>query len=129
MKTAAWMVGAALVAWGGSVLLFGPQNLMPTLLGMAGPLVITVSTWLLAEQTYRRDPTALTGLMIDGFVGKMVFFGGYVAAITVGLKQPVVPFCRELYRVFHRAVSDRGARAATPVCCCPMNARAGDTDV
>jgi hypothetical protein len=92
MKTVAWMVGAGVTAWFGAMALFGSQNLMPTLLGMAGPLVIAVSTWLLMEQTYRRDPTALTGLMMAGFVGKMVFFGGYVAAVTVGLKQPAVPF-------------------------------------
>ena len=92
MKPVAWMVAAALTAWGGAVALYGSRNLTPTLLGMAGPLVVAVVTWVLAERTYRRDPAALTGLMIAGFVGKMVFFGGYVAAITLGLSQPAVPF-------------------------------------
>jgi hypothetical protein len=90
--TVAWMVGAGLAAWLAATLMYGAGSHVATLLGMAGPLVIAVTTWLLAEQTYRRDPAALTGLMIAGFVGKMVFFGAYVAFVIKGLSQPAVPF-------------------------------------
>ena len=38
-------------------------------------------TWVLIERTYRRDPRALTALMIAAFAGKMVFFGAYVAVM------------------------------------------------
>ena len=92
MNTVTWMVGAALAAWVAATLMFGPASHLATLLGMAGPLVVAVATWLLSERTYRRDPAALTGLMISGFVGKMVFFGVYVFAVIKGLSQPAVPF-------------------------------------
>jgi hypothetical protein len=92
MTTIAWMVVAGLAAWLGATAMFGTQSHVATLLGMAGPLVVAVATWWLAEQTYRRDPAALTGLMIAGFVGKMVFFGAYVAVVIKGFSQPAVPF-------------------------------------
>ena len=49
-------------------------------------------SWVLTERTYRRDPRALTAVMIAAFAVKMVFFGAYVAVMlsVVGL-QPV-PF-------------------------------------
>ena len=58
---------------------------------------------MLADQTYRRDPVALTGLMMAGFVGKMVFFGAYVAVMIKGLSQPRRAVRREL----HQRVSSR----------------------
>jgi hypothetical protein len=86
------MVGAGLVTWLAATLGFGAHAALAALLGMAGPLVVAVTTWLMAEQTYRRNPAALTGLMIAGFVGKMVFFGAYVAGVVWLLGQPAVPF-------------------------------------
>lgn len=92
MTTVAWMAGAGLVTWLAATLGFGPQVATATLCGMAGPLVVAVVSWLLAEQAYRRDPVSLTGLMMTGFVAKMVFFGVYVAVVIKGLSQPAVPF-------------------------------------
>ena len=86
------MIGAGLVTWLATTFGFGAQTVTAALYGMAGPLVVAVATWLLAERTYRRDPQALTGLMMAGFAGKMVFFGAYVAVVIKGLSQPVVPF-------------------------------------
>jgi hypothetical protein len=92
MKPVAWMAGAGLATWAASTLGFGAQYAAATLYGMAGPLAVAVVTWLLAEQTYRRNPVALTGLMMAGFVGKMVFFGAYVWVVITMLSQPAVPF-------------------------------------
>ena len=92
MTPVAWMAGAGLVSWAAATVGFGSDTIAATFYGMAGPLAVAVSTWLLAEQTYRRDPVALTGLMMAGFVAKMVFFGAYVAVVIKGLSQPAVPF-------------------------------------
>lgn len=92
MTPVAQMIGAGLVAWVAATAMFGAPSHVATLLGMAAPLAVAVTTWRLAERTYRRDPTALTGLMIAGFVGKMVFFGAYVAVVIVVWSQPAVPF-------------------------------------
>jgi hypothetical protein len=92
MTPVAWMVGAGLVTWLAATAGFGTGTIAATFYGMIGPLVVAVVTWRLAEQTYRRNPVALTGLMMAGFVGKMVFFGAYVAGVILGLSQPAVPF-------------------------------------
>ena len=92
MKPVAWMVGISAatgcVAWAtvaGSVR-------TELLLGMLGPLLVAVVSWIVAERTYRRDPQALTGLMVAGFVFKMVFFGAYVAVMLRVLGLRPVPF-------------------------------------
>jgi hypothetical protein len=92
MTPVVWMVGAALVSWLAATAGFGMAAITATLYGMAGPLVVAITTWRLADQTYRRDPVALTGLMMAGFVAKMVFFGAYVAVVIKVLSQPAVPF-------------------------------------
>jgi hypothetical protein len=92
MKPVAWMAGAAAATWLATTLGFGAEHAVATLYGIAGPLAVAVTTWRLAEQTYRRDPVALTGLMMAGFVGKMVFFGAYVWVVITILSQAAVPF-------------------------------------
>jgi hypothetical protein len=92
MTPVAWMAGAGLVSWLAGTLGFGAQAGMATFYGMAGPLVVAIVSWVLAEQVYRRDPASLTKLMMSGFVAKMVFFGAYVAVVIKGLSQPAVPF-------------------------------------
>lgn len=87
-----WMVAAGLVWWFAATAMFGAASHFATLLGMVGPLAVAIITWRLAEQTYRRNPSALTGLMMTGFVGKMVFFGAYVVVVIKGLSQPAAPF-------------------------------------
>ena len=92
MKTVAWLVGAGLVCWLAATLGFGAPAAVAAFYGMAGPLAVAVISWLTAAQAYRRDPASLTGLMMAGFVAKMVFFGAYVAVVIKGLSQPAVPF-------------------------------------
>ena len=62
------------------------------LLGMSAPLMVATGSWVLAERTYKRDPQALTSLMIAGFLFKLVFFGLYVAATMMLLSPRPVPF-------------------------------------
>jgi uncharacterized membrane protein YeaQ/YmgE (transglycosylase-associated protein family) len=92
MKPVVWMIGAGLLSWSAATLAFGAHSGTATFLGMVGPLVVAVVTWLLAERTYRRNPEGLTTMMAAGFFGKMVFFGAYVAVVLKGLSQPAVPF-------------------------------------
>ena len=92
MRTVVWMAGAAVATWLAATLGFGAETATATLFGIAGPLVVAVVSWVAAEQAYRRDPVSLTGIMMAGFVAKMVFFGAYVAVVIKGLSQPAVPF-------------------------------------
>jgi len=92
MKPVGSMIVAGLVCWLAATAGFGASTGTATLLGMAGPLVIAIVSWRLADQAYRRDPASLTGLMMTGFVAKMVFFGAYVMVVLKGMSQPAVPF-------------------------------------
>jgi hypothetical protein len=91
-RPVAWMIGASFAWWCAATALYGTDAHVATLLGTVGPLAVAIVTWRLAEQTYRRNPPALTGVMMTGFVGKMVFFGAYVVMVIKGLGQPAVPF-------------------------------------
>jgi hypothetical protein len=61
-------------------------------LGMLAPLVVSVTTSLIVERTYRRNPRQVTPLMMAGFAGKMVFFGAYVAIALKVLTVRPTPF-------------------------------------
>jgi hypothetical protein len=92
MKPVAWMVGASLLSWLAVTILAGTDAGVVVLLGMIGPLVVAISTWVLAERTYSRHPERLTPVMVQAFAGKLVFFGAYVAVMLRVLSLPPVPF-------------------------------------
>ncbi len=59
-------------------------------LGMIGPLVAAVATWVLVERTFTGShPERLTPRMIQAFAAKMVFFAAYVVVMLKVL--PVRP--------------------------------------
>jgi hypothetical protein len=92
MKPVAWMVGASLVSAAVVGALVDGRTRGEVLLGMAGPLVAVSGTWMVVERTYRRNPEALTSMMIAAFAFKLVFFGGYVAVMIGVLGLRPVPF-------------------------------------
>ena len=92
MKGAAWMVGGSLAAAAAAVSLTGRELASAVLLGMAGPLLMAVGSWVMAERAWRHDPQTLTGRMTMAFAFKLVFFGGYVAVMLRILHLRPVPF-------------------------------------
>lgn len=79
----AWMIGGSLISWG-AVTLAGGAGLNPELaLGMAGPLASASATWVAVERAHASSPTRVTGVLIAGFIAKMVFFGGLVGLVAV----------------------------------------------
>jgi hypothetical protein len=66
--------------------------LMEILLGVAGPSVGVLTAWLLMVRTFRRNPAALTRLMMIAFAAKMIFFGAYVAFVLRMLPVRPIPF-------------------------------------
>lgn len=89
------MIGGSVASWA-LVTLAGASGLNPELaLGMAGPLLSAVLTWLAVERTQAVAPARVTGVLIAGFIAKMVFFGAYlglVAALGLRLRVFVVSF-------------------------------------
>ena len=92
MTPVSWMIGVSLVAWLVAALFVGRDNAFAVFVGMLGPLVATVISWVLSDRTYRRNPLRLRGVMILAFMAKIVFFGLYVAIMLRVLGQPIVPF-------------------------------------
>jgi len=62
------------------------------LLGMLGPLVSALATWVAVARTQRRAPARVTSVMIAGFALKMVLFGVYVVAMLRPLALRPMPF-------------------------------------
>ena len=92
MRAALWMVIVSVAVWLAIGLWLDEGTKMAVLLGMSAPLVVATGTWLLAERAYKRDPQALTSLMIAGFLFKLVFFGLYVTATMTLLSPRPAPF-------------------------------------
>jgi len=60
--------------------------------GMLGPLVAVTATWVAIEQTHRRNPGRVMGVLMQAFIVKVLFFGAYVVVMfrVVGVR--MVPF-------------------------------------
>jgi hypothetical protein len=86
------MVGVSLASWLTVAALVDRRTRIEVLLGMLGPLAVTITTWVVMERTYRRNPGALTSVMIAAFGFKLVFFGVYLAVMLGLLVLRPVPF-------------------------------------
>ena len=92
-KPAAWMVAASIAAWLAATRLLGIDAEREIVLGMIGPLVAAVATWVIVERTYTSShPERLTPLMIQAFAAKMVFFGAYVVVMLKALPLRPIEF-------------------------------------
>lgn len=90
MTPAWWMAGASIAAWLAATRLLNIDADREIVLGMIGPLLAAVVTWVLVERTWTSShPERLTGLMIQAFAAKMVFFAVYIVVMLKML--PVRP--------------------------------------
>jgi hypothetical protein len=92
MRLLVWLIQGCLASCLVATFLFDRATSIAILFGMLGPLAAVAVTWVLADRTARRDPRALTGLMIAGFGGKLVFFGTYVTVMLKLMRLRPVPF-------------------------------------
>jgi hypothetical protein len=69
-------------------------------IGMLAPLVVVAITWVLTERVHRTHPERLTSVMISAFVGKLIFFGAYVALAIGVLGVRPAPFTVSLTGYF-----------------------------
>ena len=92
MKEAGWMAAASVLSAALIVAASGGRSGAEVAAGMAGPLLAAGGSWVLAERTFRRNPAALTTVMVAAFVGKMVFFPAYVVTALKVLALRPGPF-------------------------------------
>jgi hypothetical protein len=92
MSPLAWMVGASLLSWL-LITLVAARSPNPELfLGMLGPLVSAVITWIVVARTHRAAPERVTGVLMAGFGAKLVFFGLYLVVMLRVVELRMVPF-------------------------------------
>jgi hypothetical protein len=89
---ALWMIGGCIVAWTVTVGIWGEAVGLDVGLGLAGPLVAALGTWVLIARTVPADPGRLTRRLLGAFAAKIVFFGVFVVAGIRGLGLRPVAF-------------------------------------
>ena len=85
-----WMAGMCAGAWL-VVVAVAPELNPEVLLGILGPLVSAMATWVVVARA-AAVPERVTGVMVTGLAVKMVFFGVYVAGMLKGAGLRPVPF-------------------------------------
>jgi hypothetical protein len=92
MTQVAWMIAVSVASAAGVSLMLGAALAPEIMAGMLGPLVAASGTWLLVEQSSRRNPPGLTAVMFKAFAVKMLLFAAYVVFALKGLMLSPVPF-------------------------------------
>jgi len=85
------MVAGCLGSWLGVRVLW-PGVATEVFYGMFGPLVASAAAWMLIDRVDRTRPERTFGVMVAGFIVKMVFFGVYVAAVFTKPGLQAIPF-------------------------------------
>ena len=92
MKLIWWMLALSIVSLLVLFVLLGFTTGFEIFLGMLGPLVSAVASWIAMERQFKRRPGKMTGLLLKIFAAKMIFFAVYLSVfISTGLVRPI-PF-------------------------------------
>lgn len=92
MKLVWWMLAGSFLAALILMVCIRPEIWLELWLGMLGPLLSAVVSWIAMQRQYIRSPAGLTALMIKAFAAKMIFFAVYITVlVSSGLVQPI-PF-------------------------------------
>ena len=95
-----WMAGTSVGSFLPVALWFDRKTAAAVLLGMLGPLVMALVTWIVTEQTFRANPDRVTGVMAAAFGAKMLFVGLYLLLMlrVAGVEAP--PFVASFVSYF-----------------------------
>ena len=92
MKLFWWMLSGSVLSAVILTVLFDADIRLEIWLGMLGPFVSALVSWIAMERQYTRRPAGMTSLLIKAFAAKLVFFAGYVTVLlSIGFVQPI-PF-------------------------------------
>lgn len=87
-----WMAGTSAASWGALASFAEADTARAMWFGMVGPLLVAAGSWLLTARTHRRNPDAVTSVMMAAFAAKLVLVGVYLAVMIWGLSIAPVPF-------------------------------------
>lgn len=92
MKLVWWMLSGSILTALILTILLKPEIRPALWIGMAGPLISAIVSWMAMHRQYLRRPEGMTALMIKAFAVKMIFFAGYITVlVSFGWVQPI-PF-------------------------------------
>ena len=92
MKLVWWMLSGSVLTALILTIPLKPEYRPELWIGMSGPLVSAVVSWIAMQRQYIRSPEGMTALMIKAFAAKMIFFAGYITVlVSFGWVQPI-PF-------------------------------------
>ena len=77
------MAAASAACFAIVLLAVGAAGSREALLGAMAPLAAALATWLIVARVHATAPARVSGAMIKLFGAKMVFFGGYIAAVAL----------------------------------------------
>jgi hypothetical protein len=87
-----WMIALSVASWLILVAIAGLDFFPELTAGMAGPLVVSATSWWLVERTHRTNPAGVTRVLMSAFMVKAVFFAAYVLGVVGLLGARPVPF-------------------------------------
>ncbi len=96
MNLARLMAAGSGLSWLAITVIAGPSTRLEVFLGMLGPLLVSIVSWLMAGRMFRARPERLTALMVTAFAAKLAFFGGYVTLCLGPLGLAPAPFAASL---------------------------------
>jgi hypothetical protein len=89
MKLIVWMLSGAILSASILTALLDASIRLEIWLGMLGPLIAALASWIAMKRQYFKNPKGLTKLMIRAFAAKMVFFAVYIFVLLgVGWVRP-----------------------------------------
>ena len=92
MKLVWWMLLGSILTALFLTVMVKPEIRLELWIGMLGPLMSAVASWIMMQRQYLRRPEELTALMIKAFAAKMIFFAVYITVfVSLGWVQPI-PF-------------------------------------
>jgi F0F1-type ATP synthase assembly protein I len=92
MKLLFWMSAGSILAAIVVSIVAGRQAMMDIWLGMAGPLIATMISWIAMVRQYAKNNRGMTRLLIRAFAAKVVFFALYIIVILRSRCVRPIPF-------------------------------------
>jgi hypothetical protein len=92
MKLTWWMLSGSILSSIVLTALLGADTGFEIWLGMLGPLLSALISWIAMQRYYTRRPGRMTSLLIKAFAAKMIFFAAYITVLlSKGWVRPI-PF-------------------------------------
>jgi F0F1-type ATP synthase assembly protein I len=92
MKLLWWMSTGSILAAIVVNFVAGRQAMMDIWLGMAGPLIATIISWIAMVRQYAQNNRGMTRLLIRAFAAKVVFFAVYIIVLLRSRCVRPIPF-------------------------------------